>query len=137
MPLEHGEEIRVAIPTFDQMLRPILSLAVSEPVTRRSATEAMEKNFNLTDEEKASRIPSGSSTYAASRAGWAMTFLTKGGLLEKVAPKQYRATERGKAFLSAHPESINVKDLQTIDGWDDAWQRKKPSGGDEGSALSS
>jgi hypothetical protein len=43
-----------------------------------------------------------------------MTFLTKGGLIKKVAPKQYQVTERGRAFLAAHPEEISTRDLEAI-----------------------
>lgn len=57
-----------------------------------------------------------------------MTFLTKGGLIEKVAPKQYRITERGRAFLAAHPEGITTRDLEAIDGWEEAWNVDVPGG---------
>ena len=103
------------------MLRPILELAVSEPVSRRMATEAMAKHFGLSAEEQAALTPSGGQTYVSNRAGWAMTFLTKGGLIEKTAPKQYRATPRGQKFLLDHPKVISVKDLEAIEGWEQAW----------------
>lgn len=121
----------MAIPTYDQMLRPILDLATREAVTRRSATAAMSAHFGLSPEEQAARIPSGSSTYVANRAGWAMTFLTKGGLIEKVAPKQYRATASGHEFLKRHPKTITIPDLHAIPGWHDAWGTKKRRGSAE------
>src|SRR6185437_12632590 len=92
------------VPKLDGMLRPILALSVDAPITRVSATESMALHFGLSAEDRQVRIPSGKSTYVRNRTGWAMTFLTKGGLIEKVAPKQYRITERGRAFLVAHPK---------------------------------
>lgn len=116
------------VPKLDAMLRPILALSVDAPITRASATESMALHFGLSAEDRQVRIPSGRSTYVRNRTGWAMTFLTKGGLIEKVAPKQYRITERGRAFLAAHPEEITTRDLEAIDGWEEAWNAEAPGG---------
>ena len=109
------------IPTFDQMLRPILELATRESVTRRTATETMIRHFSLTPAEIEQRIPSGASSVVGNRAGWAMTFLTKAGLIKKVAPKTYRASELAEDFLKTHPQVITVPDLRTLKGFEEAW----------------
>jgi restriction system protein len=114
----------MAIPSFPEMLRPILDLAGKETITRQSATASMAKAFGLTAEECDARIPSGSATYVRNRAGWAMTFLTKGRLIEKVAPRTYRITPAGRDFLAAHP-TISERDLRTIPGWREAWKSTK------------
>ncbi len=49
----------MAIPTFDKCLRPVLALAINEDITRRSATEAMAREFNLSPAEIEQRLPSG------------------------------------------------------------------------------
>ena len=108
------------IPTYDQLLRPLLENAANADITRRSATEAMISGFKLSSEEAERRLPSGGATYIRNRVGWAMSFLTKGGLIAKVAPKTYRATEAGKEFLSNHPQTILVSDLEAIPGWEEA-----------------
>ena len=74
------------IPTFDQFLRPILALAGKGPITRRSVQPLLAEKFKLTEAEVLHRVPSGSATLLANRSGWAMTFLTKAGLIEKVSP---------------------------------------------------
>ena len=112
----------MAIPTFDQMMRPVLELATREPVSRKSATAAMEEHFDLTQEERAARIPSGYTTYVRHRVGWAMTDLHKAGLLEKCAPKMYRATLEGVAFLQRHSSGITVADLNTLPAFQ-AWKK--------------
>lgn len=112
------------IPTYDQLLRPLLALSVVEDITRRSATEAMIREFKLTPAEIEQRLPSGGSTYIRNRTGWAMSFLTKGGLIAKVAPKTYRATEFGRDFLSKHPQTIALSDLEAIPGWEEAWNTR-------------
>jgi restriction system protein len=126
----------MVIPTFDRLLRPVLALAVERDISRRSATLAMSDEFALSQEEREARTPSGSSTTMQSRAGWAMTFLTKGGLIAKVAPKTYRATEAGKAFLAKYPDAITVKDLETIPSWEDAWKPNTEAASNEQPAAS-
>jgi restriction system protein len=56
------------------------------------------------------------------RTGWAFTFLTKAGLIEKAAPKFYKATQLGLEFLKSHPATITVKDLEAIPGFHEAWE---------------
>src|SRR5690242_6581283 len=104
------------------MLDPLLDIAIREPLTRRMADEAMQQHFNLSDDERSALIPSGRSTYVRNRAGWAMTFLTKAGLIEKVAPKTYRATAKGVAFRGQHPAGVTLQDLRNLEGWKEAWQ---------------
>ncbi len=115
----------MAIPTYDKLLRPLLSLSTKERITRKTATVAMIAEFGLTPEEARERIPSGASTYIANRAGWAMTFLTKARLIEKVAKATYQATEFGEEFLKRHTDTITNADLKEIPGWKEAWQSKR------------
>ncbi len=112
----------MAIPTYDKMLRPVLDLASRGPLTRRVATEAMADFYKLSAEEREQKLPSGHATVINNRAGWAMTFLTKGGLIEKVATRTYRATQTGRDFLSRYPDIIEVGALRALPGWKDAWE---------------
>ncbi len=43
-----------------------------------------------------------------------MTYLTKAGLISKVAPKQYQATERGHEFLAKYPDGFGNHELGQI-----------------------
>jgi restriction system protein len=103
----------MAIPSYNQMFRPILTLATSGPITRQSVTDAMGDHFHLSEDERNATLPSGAKRIRH-RVGWAMTGLTKSGLIAKVSPNTYRATEQGIAFLGAHPDSISDKDLATL-----------------------
>jgi restriction system protein len=116
----------MAIPKFHEMFRPILALAVKEGITRRSASNAMCDYFKLTHEEREIKVSSGE-TVIYTRTGWAMTYLTKSGLIELIAPKTYRATESGKKNLLAHPDAISIKDLRKISGWLEAYKVSKSS----------
>lgn len=99
------------------------------PITRRIATAEMIRLFSLNEEEQGRLIPSGRSTYIANRTGWAMTFLTKGKLIERVAARTYRATERGSGFLETHPDRIAVEHLEAVEGWQEAWVSARKSDG--------
>lgn len=123
------------IPTYDQLLRPLLEIAANADITRRSATDAMIREFKLSPEEAERRLPSGGATYIRNRVGWAMSFLTKGGLIAKVAPKTYRGTEAGKEFLNNHPQTILVSDLEAIPGWEEAWKTKAKKREREAAAI--
>lgn len=121
----------MAVPTFDQLLRPILKFSSVQPITRKSALEGVIKEFKLTKEDQQETIASGNSKIS-NRTGWAMSHLTKGGLIEKVAKHTYQATEKGRKYLKSHSGPITTSDLKDIEGWKEAWdagsQKKKPKG---------
>jgi restriction system protein len=110
----------MAIPTYDKLMRPILELAAQQPISRRTATDAMITRHALTADEVAQRLAGGDST-VHNRVGWAMTFLTKAGLIAKIAPKTYQATELGRQFLGKHEGDIREADLKAIPGYAEAW----------------
>jgi restriction system protein len=117
----------MAVPTFDQLLRPILDLASRTPITRQSATGEMIKSFSLSEEDQQEAVSSGTPKIA-NRSGWAMSHLVKGGLISKVAKFTYQATEKGKSYLLSHKGPITVQDLKKIEGFQEAWaaaSRKK------------
>ena len=109
------------VPPFDKLFRPVLELAAREPITRTSANEAMTRLFKLTPAEIDEKLASGGSKMR-NRTGWAMTFLTKASLIEKIAPKTYRATARGLEFLKAHPTGFTEAELRALPGYEEAWE---------------
>ncbi len=128
----------MAIPTYDKLLRPVLSIATREPITRRSMTEVMTKEFGLSPAEAEQRLPSGQSTVIRNRVGWAMHYLTRAGLIEKVESKTWRASKAGAAFLAAHPHTITASDLKAVpefDEWESGRNRRKPSETDDSHAT--
>ncbi|MCB1232357.1 MAG: restriction endonuclease [Verrucomicrobiae bacterium] len=112
----------MSIPTYDQLLRPVLELAAQQDITRKVATSIMVKKMGLSEEEAKLRIPSGGTTYIHNRVGWAMSHLTKGGLISRVAKHTYRATGKGRDYLDSHKGPITPRDLKKIEGWKEAWE---------------
>ena len=93
------------VPTFDQLLRPVLELAAKTEITRQIATAAMVEEFQLTEEERKEAISTGAPKIA-NRTGWAMSHLTKAELIEKVAKFTYKATQKGEDYLKKHSGPI-------------------------------
>lgn len=117
----------MTVPTYDRMMRPILELAAKGDISRRSMEHSMGQHFELSSEEMALKIPSGQFGLVLSRVGWAMTYLTKAGLISKVAPKTYRATGEGSQFLKHHSGDITAKDLLVFESFREFQKAEKPS----------
>ncbi len=123
----------MTIPTYDLMMRPILELAAREGITRASIETNMAEHFRLSPAERAQMIPSGHSRLVQNRAGWAMTYLTKAGLISRVSPKTYRATDTGRAFLAQHVGDITRERLLTFAEFRQFLARPTSSDNDGGS----
>lgn len=116
------------VPTFQQMLRPILALAAERDISRRSVTEPVAAHFKMSDADREERIPSGASALD-NRSGWAMTFLTKAGLIAKVSRGQYRITNDGRRFLATYPDELRVEHLRQQPEWESAWNTRRDAKG--------
>ncbi|HET9592995.1 MAG TPA: restriction endonuclease, partial [Solirubrobacterales bacterium] len=81
-------------------------------------------HFNLTEEDRAERIPSGRVTTLQNRVGWAAMYLFRAGLLERPRRAHYRITERGHEMLSQHPDRI---DLSVLNQFEEFAEFRKPS----------
>ena len=73
--------------------------------------ESLAQQFELTPEDRAERLPSGTVTTLQNRVGWATTYLFRTGLLERPRRAHYRITERGREVLEQNPDRIDLKVL--------------------------
>lgn len=64
--------------------------------------------FQLTEEERKERLPSGNQTVINNRVGWARTYLNKAGLLTIPNKGMVQITGRGREALACGPERITV-----------------------------
>ena len=82
------------IPDFQSCMRPALAhLADGEPHRSREVKEALADGFELTDAERAELLPSGRQRVIDNRVGWALTFLSQAGLVERPSRGVVRITE--------------------------------------------
>lgn len=103
----------MAIPDFQSVMRPVLEVVADG--NAKSLSEVMEsvcQLLQLTDDERATRLPSGKQTVIKNRIGWARTYLTKAGLLSMPSRGMIQITERGIAAMQACPERVDVRYLR-------------------------
>ena len=99
----------MAIPDFQSVMRPVLAaVADGEPLALRDLRERIANEFQLSEEERNERLPSGKQTVINNRVGWARTYLNKAGLLSIPAKGLVQITERGGEVLDNGPARITV-----------------------------
>jgi restriction system protein len=93
---------------------PILRLTADEQThSVKESVEFIEREFQLTDEEKQERIPSGKQRTIYNRVTWAISHMKNAGLLEYREKRGcYGITNEGKKLLAENPAEINVKRLR-------------------------
>ena len=101
------------IPDFQTAMLPVLRLAATrDEFTLTDAVNAIATEFSLTEEELRLQLPSGRQPRIKNRVAWAVTYLTKAALLQRVRRGEYRITERGKEVLVAKPTRVDMKYLE-------------------------
>jgi restriction system protein len=68
--------------------------------------------LNLTDEELAEKLASGSQTVFSNRVAWAVQYLKSAGAIQAVKKGAYQITDRGSSLLKENPAEITVKTLR-------------------------
>lgn len=102
----------MAIPSFQDFMLPMLELMRDgEPHKMLDIKEKLAEYFNLSEEEKKMRLPSGKQVVYKFRIGWARTYLYYAELIERVDKGVYKITERGLEVLREKPSKINVNYL--------------------------
>jgi restriction system protein len=90
--------------------------------------EQIAQQFELSDEDRAERLPSGRVTTLQNRVGWATTYLFRTGLLERPRRAHYRITQRGREVLAASPERVDLGVLRQFPELDEFVGRQSAGG---------
>jgi len=93
-------------------MRPVLTSVANGPLTLSALREHIANEFQLNEEERSERLPSGKQTVINNRVGWARTYLNKAGLLSIPAKGLVQITERGRDALDNGPARITVSWLK-------------------------
>ena len=116
-------ESNAKCPAWDQFIIPILKLASDTEITRKMARSKVPEMMQLNDEIMSQRLNSGARR-VDNRLGWAMSHLTKAGLIKKVKRAVYTITESGMAFLKKYQDvPITYHKLEELDGYQEAWEK--------------
>jgi restriction system protein len=119
----------MAIPDYQSIMLPLLKFAADgKEHTVREATDALAREFSLTDEERRAVLPSGQQTIFDNRVGWARTYMKKALLLDTPRRGSIVITGRGKEVLSSHPQRIDVGFLEQFPEFQEfrAIRKEKP-----------
>lgn len=106
----------MAIPDFQTLMLPVLKiLGDNQEHKNMDIVDTVASQFNLSEEERNSLLPSGGMTYIYNRTLWAKTYLKKAGLVYHPQRGLVKITEKGLDVLSKNPEKINMKFLNQFD----------------------
>lgn len=115
----------MAIPDFQSVMRPVLeAVSDGEAHVLADVRESVKEAFELSDEERKERLPSGNQTVINNRVGWARTYLNKAGLLTIPERGMVQITDRGRDALIKGPERISVSWLKQFPEFHDFHSQK-------------
>ena len=104
------------VPDFQSFFYPILNFAADkEEHSLNEIREFLTDHFNLSDEAKSERVPSGSQTKFDNRIYWTKSYFSKAKLIENTKRSHFRITDRGLKFLNQYNSDFTISDLKTID----------------------
>ncbi len=107
----------MTIPDFQTLMLPVLESSKDGEVKIGDVVERLAKKFGLSDEERASLLPSGGQTTFANRTHWAKSYLGKAGLVEATGRGLFVITQLGKDVLTKRPARIDIKYLDQFPGF--------------------
>lgn len=100
------------IPKFYENFLPMLEFLKDGKVhSMEEVEEYLAKNFNLTEEERNTLLPSGKQAVFKNRVGWARTYLYKAKLIDVPKRGSIVISRRGLEVLEEKPSVLDVKYL--------------------------
>ena len=94
-------------------MRPLLELhSDGGEKTQDTLRSALALRFDLTEEDLAERLPSGTARTFVNRVAWASTHMKEAGLLVKPRRGVSCMTERGTSVLRDYPERVDMSVLE-------------------------
>src|SRR5579875_273698 len=96
-------------PDYQSIMLPLLKLVSDgKEHSQADAIEIVAQQFHLTEDERKELLDSGRQAKFDNRVGWARTYLSKAGLIERTGRGRFCITPRGREVLKINPPTINV-----------------------------
>ena len=115
----------MSIPDFETVMLPVMKLSYDKNEhTVMETIEELSKQFKLTEAEKSELLPSGTQYRFDNRVHWAITYLSKAGLVERTGRGVYKITESGINAVNEKPEKIDKEYLSKYEGYKEFRKRK-------------
>ena len=116
------------IPDYKTFLLPVLKLAAERELPNKECVEKIAEQFSLLPEEREQLLPSGKQTIIANRVHWAITYMTKAGLIDRPKRGTLVATDRGRVIVGQNLQKIDNKFLEQFQGFQEFQGRSKDKG---------
>lgn len=101
------------VPDFQSLMLPVLqALADGEEALVRKVRERVASAEGLTDQDLREMLPSGRQRTFANRVGWALSYLRRAALVERVRRAVYRVTDDGQSVLANPPRRLDIRYLR-------------------------
>ena len=107
------------------MLPLLEHVADGSEYTIAGSRDILADRYNMTDEERSQRLPSGAANMFYNRLAWAKTYLERAGLLIKIKRGVFKISDTGLELLQNPPDRIDISYLQRFDAFNEF--RKKSS----------
>ena len=101
------------VPTFQALMLPALKALSNRKETRLSEVrERVAESERLSPDDLREMLPSGSQPVFANRVTWALYYMYRAGVLERVRHGVWRLNEEGAKLLANPPSEIDMKFLE-------------------------
>ncbi|MFA5865892.1 MAG: restriction endonuclease [Phycisphaerae bacterium] len=98
----------MSVPGYQEFMLPLLQIASDgQEHSISEAIETLAMKMGISTEDQELLLPSGTQTLFYNRVSWAITYLTKGLLLEKSGRGRFKITQRGVDVLGKNPVRID------------------------------
>jgi restriction system protein len=130
----------MAIPDFQTLMLPVLNL-LSDGQMRRTVpdiTDPLAEQFHLMPEDHQRMLLSGSQSIFVNRTHWAVTYLSKAGLVSRPSRGRVQITDMGREALAKKPPKVNIAFLLAYPSFEAFRAKSKPTavGDQTGVAIS-
>lgn len=104
------------IPTYDQLIQPVLAVLVRHPdgVPFATVRDEVAAAVGVTAEERKELLPSGRYPVFANRVGWAHDRLKRVGLSQSVKRGTWCLTDAGRGFIATQGPALTAAQIETI-----------------------
>ncbi|MEX1117686.1 MAG: restriction endonuclease [Terrimicrobiaceae bacterium] len=96
------------IPTYQELMLPVLqTLREHGPLHTTKCAEMVADMVDLSEQERAEMLPSGTQRYIVNRTGWAAWYMMQAGLIQRPKRGWIQITDQGRSLLATNPPKID------------------------------
>lgn len=108
----------MAVPKYNEFFSPVLRALEDGQIKRALEIRKYALNYlNVSEEDRKQMLPSNTQRLVDNRATWAITYLCKANLIERIAKGKYKITNTGIQVLHEKKDHVELKDLYQFDSF--------------------